>query len=216
MQKTKQKTNLNRFSLPLLTAALLMVGYASPAQSHGQTHLQAKSTAKSAAKSVAKFQLKTLTIDYKDGNQVLQGYLAYNAAQTGKRPAVMLVHDWIGVNPNVKKRAEQLAEMGYIAFAADIYGKGVHPKPPKKRGKWPANTKPIVHSFARASKRATKSCSTSPCRTPPKPLPLAIVLAAQAYWSWPAPAPISKGLSVFMGVSTARPPLMAKISKARS
>src|SRR3990167_3899148 len=101
-----QITSLNRFSLPLLAAVLLLVGHASPAPSHAQTHLAEKS----AAKSAAKFQLKTLNIDYKDGDQVLQGYLAYNAAQTGKRPAVMLVHDWIGVNPNVKKRAEQLAE----------------------------------------------------------------------------------------------------------
>ncbi len=125
-----QITSLNRFSLPLLAAVLLLVGHASPAPSHAQTHLAEKS----AEKSAAKFQLKTLTIDHKDGDQVLQGYLAYNAAQTGKRPAVMLVHDWIGVNPNVKKRAEQLAEMGYIAFAADIYGKGVHPKAPQEAG----------------------------------------------------------------------------------
>lgn len=116
-----------------LTAALLVAMTVAPAQSANSAQ-PAKSAAHSHSTKAPKFQLKTQTIEYKDGDQVLEGYLAYNAAQTGKRPAVMLVHDWIGVNPNVKKRAEQLAAMGYIAFAADIYGKGVHPKPPQEAG----------------------------------------------------------------------------------
>jgi len=129
---------LHRFSLPLLTATLLLVPMLAPAGDNSPLAANpvpaAQAADQSAAPSASKFQLKTVAIDYKDGNQVLQGYLAYNGAQKGKRPAVMLVHDWIGVNPNVKKRAEQLAEMGYIAFAADIYGKGVHPKPPQEAG----------------------------------------------------------------------------------
>jgi dienelactone hydrolase len=54
------------------------------------------------------------TIEYKEGDTVLEGYLAYDDAIKGKRPGVMVVNE--------------LAELGYIAFAADIYGKGVRPK----------------------------------------------------------------------------------------
>lgn len=72
--------------------------------------------------------VRTEVIEYKQGDAVLEGYLAYDDAVKGKRPSVLIVHEWMGVNPYVKKRAEQLAKLGYVAFAADIYGKGVRPK----------------------------------------------------------------------------------------
>jgi dienelactone hydrolase len=71
--------------------------------------------------------MKTQTIEYKDGNTVLEGYLAYDDAIKEKMPAVLIVHEWTGIGPYVKKRAEQLAGLGYAAFAIDIYGKGVRP-----------------------------------------------------------------------------------------
>jgi dienelactone hydrolase len=73
-------------------------------------------------------KLHTETIEYKEGDTVLEGYLAYDDAIKGKRPGVMVVHEWTGLGPYVKRRANELAELGYIAFAADIYGKGVRPK----------------------------------------------------------------------------------------
>jgi dienelactone hydrolase len=73
-------------------------------------------------------KLHTETIEYKEGYTVLEGYLAYDDAIKGKRPGVMVVHEWTGLGPYVKRRANELAELGYIAFAADIYGKGVRPK----------------------------------------------------------------------------------------
>ena len=73
-------------------------------------------------------EVRTEAVEYKQGDAVLEGYLAYDDAVKGKRPGVLIVHEWMGVNPYVKKRAEQLARLGYIAFAADIYGKGVRPK----------------------------------------------------------------------------------------
>lgn len=73
-------------------------------------------------------KVHTEAVEYKQGNAVLEGYLAYDDAVKGKRPGVLIVHEWMGVNPYVKKRAEQLAKLGYVAFAADIYGKGVRPK----------------------------------------------------------------------------------------
>mgnify|MGYP001580224541 CR=1 FL=1 len=73
-------------------------------------------------------KLRTETIEYKEGDTVLEGYLAYDDAIKGKRPGVMVVHEWTGLGPYVKRRANELAELGYIAFAADIYGKGIRPK----------------------------------------------------------------------------------------
>jgi dienelactone hydrolase len=67
-------------------------------------------------------------VEYKQGESVLDGYVAYDAAMEGKRPGVVIVHDWMGVGEYVKMRAEQLAKLGYVAFVADIYGRGVRPK----------------------------------------------------------------------------------------
>jgi len=80
-------------------------------------------------------EVKGETVEYTDGNTVLEGYLAYDDATMEKRPAVLIVHEWTGIGPYVKKRAEQLAELGYVAFAVDIYGKGVRPANPQEAAK---------------------------------------------------------------------------------
>jgi dienelactone hydrolase len=73
-------------------------------------------------------KVKTEIVEYKQGDVVLQGYLAYDESLTGKRPGILVVHDWLGLSEDTKMRAEMLAGLGYVAFAADIYGKGVRPK----------------------------------------------------------------------------------------
>lgn len=65
------------------------------------------------------------TVDYKQGDTLLEGYLAYDDASQAVRPGVLLVHEWYGLNDYARMRAEQLAQMGYVAFALDMYGKGV-------------------------------------------------------------------------------------------
>jgi len=72
--------------------------------------------------------LKTETVEYRQDGTLLEGYLAYDDSFQGKRPGVLVIHEWDGLGDYVKKRAAQLAELGYVAFAADIYGKGVRPK----------------------------------------------------------------------------------------
>lgn len=76
--------------------------------------------------------IRTKTVEYKQGDTVLQGYLAYDDAIRGKRPGVLVVHEWNGLQSYAKKRTEDLAKLGYVAFAADIYGKGVRPKNPEE------------------------------------------------------------------------------------
>lgn len=85
-----------------------------------------------AAISPAHAEVKTEVVEYRHGDVVLEGYLAYDAALQGKRPGVLVVHEWMGHNPYVRKRAEQLARLGYVAFALDMYGKGVLAKDAKE------------------------------------------------------------------------------------
>lgn len=73
--------------------------------------------------------VKTERIAYKDkAGTPLEGYLAWDDAITGKRPGVLVVHDWMGIGPFVEEQARTLALQGYVAFAADIYGKADMPK----------------------------------------------------------------------------------------
>jgi dienelactone hydrolase len=83
----------------------------------------------------AEAAVKTKVIEYKQGDTVLEGFLAWDDAKTGKLPGVLVIHEWTGLGPYVKKRAEMLAEMGYVAFAADIYGKGIRPATPAEANK---------------------------------------------------------------------------------
>lgn len=78
--------------------------------------------------SFASAAIKTETIIYKDGQTELEGFIAYDDSKTGSLPAVIIVHDWMGPGEYTQMRAKQLAELGYYAFAADIYGKSVRPK----------------------------------------------------------------------------------------
>jgi dienelactone hydrolase len=82
----------------------------------------------------AQAEVRMETIEYKQGDTTLEGYLAYDTAFQGKRPGVLVVHQWLGITDYEKKRAAMLAKLGYVAFCADIYGKGVHPKDTTEAG----------------------------------------------------------------------------------
>jgi dienelactone hydrolase len=77
-------------------------------------------------------EIKTQVLEYRQGDTVLEGWLAWDASNPKPKPGVVVVHDWMGVGPYAKRRAEQLAGLGYVALAADIYGKGVRPKDAKE------------------------------------------------------------------------------------
>lgn len=83
---------------------------------------------------LAQATVVTKKIEYKQGDATLEGYLAYDDAKTGSRPGILIVHDWNGLDEYEEMRARQLAELGYVAFAADIYGKGVRPKNAQESG----------------------------------------------------------------------------------
>jgi dienelactone hydrolase len=74
-------------------------------------------------------------VSHAAGGTALKGYLAYDAARSGPRPGVLIVHEWWGHNEYVRQRARMLAEMGYTALAVDMYGDGkqaTHPDDAQK------------------------------------------------------------------------------------
>ena len=88
--------------------------------------------------SIAQGAIVTKTISYHDDGVSLQGFLAYDNALKGKRPGVLVVHEWWGLNDYARKRATKLAALGYVAFALDMYGKDKvtdHPEQAKEFSK---------------------------------------------------------------------------------
>ena len=78
----------------------------------------------------ANADIQVRVIEYKHGDAVMEGYIAYNDVVYGKRPGVLIGHTWTGVDKFMKERAEAYAKLGYVAFVPDIYGKGVRPTQP--------------------------------------------------------------------------------------
>jgi dienelactone hydrolase len=79
----------------------------------------------------AQAKLVGTLVDYKDSKgTVMEGYLVYDDAVKKKRAGVLVVHEWMGLGAFAKSRADMLAKEGYVAFAADIYGKGIRAKNP--------------------------------------------------------------------------------------
>lgn len=70
-------------------------------------------------------------LEYRDGSTVLEGFVA-KPSGVKKAPVVLIVHDWNGIDAYEESRAKQVAELGYIGFAVDIYGKGIRPKNPRE------------------------------------------------------------------------------------
>jgi dienelactone hydrolase len=80
---------------------------------------------------VGRAAVKGEPVDYKADGVTLKGYLAYDDEVEGKRPGVLVVHEWWGHNAYARKRAEMLAGLGYTAFALDMYGEGKQAEHPK-------------------------------------------------------------------------------------
>ena len=75
-------------------------------------------------------------VSYQSGETLLKGYLAYDDAVQGKRPGILVVHEWWGLNEYARERARQLAELGYVALAVDMYGDGKTADHPDDAGKF--------------------------------------------------------------------------------
>ena len=89
----------------------------------------------------AQAAVKGEEVQYKAGDTVLKGYLAYDDAVKGKRPGVLVVHEWWGHNEYARMRARMLAELGYTALAVDMYGEGKQATHPDDAGKFSGEVK---------------------------------------------------------------------------
>lgn len=93
----------------------------------------------------------TETVSYRiDGTEYV-GYLAYDDAAKEPRPGILVIHEWWGLNDYVKWRARQLAERGYVAFAADMYGGGRDTGDPIKARAWSQAAQPHLRKRAQAA-----------------------------------------------------------------
>ena len=71
---------------------------------------------------------KIENVEYKQGEKVYEGFIVYPENTKGPVPAILMVHNWMGITDETRHQAERIASQGYAVFAADIYGKGIRPK----------------------------------------------------------------------------------------
>jgi dienelactone hydrolase len=108
-------------------------------------------------------EIKGEPVDYKAGGVTMKGYLAYDASIKGKRPGVLVVHEWWGQNEYARKRARMLAELGYTALAVDMYGEGKIATHPDDAAKFSSETMkdfPVAKERFEAAMKLLKSQPT--------------------------------------------------------
>jgi dienelactone hydrolase len=93
--------------------------------------------------------MREQTIEYRDGETLLEGFLCYDESQPGPRPTVLISHAWGGRNEFVERKARRLAWQGYACFALDNYGKG-------KRGTTPEQCSALMTPFMQDRKLLLK------------------------------------------------------------
>jgi len=81
-------------------------------------------------------EVQSKQVHYQHEGAKLEGYLAWDDRFDGKRPGVLVVHEWWGLNDYARSRVRQLAEQGYVAFALDMYGTGKVTSHPDKASAW--------------------------------------------------------------------------------
>src|SRR5262245_12797102 len=106
--------------------------------------------------------LQTKKIAYKHGDLECQGYLAWDDAVKGPRPGVLVLHEWWGLNDYARGRAEQLAKLGYVAFAADMYGGGKVTDHPKEAGAMAAQVRANVQDWRKRAATALEVLTAQP------------------------------------------------------
>jgi dienelactone hydrolase len=95
-------------------------------------------------------QLRPKEIEYSTKNTKMKGYFVYNEKLEGKRPGILVVHEWWGHNEHAQNKADELAKEGYVALAVDMYGDGKTAEHPKDAGKF---SKQVMTNFPEAKRR---------------------------------------------------------------
>jgi dienelactone hydrolase len=106
--------------------------------------------------------VQTKKITYKHGDLNCQGFLAWDDAVKGPRPGVLVVHEFWGLNDYARHRAEELAKLGYIAFAADMYGEGKTAAHPTEAGQLASKVRANVEDWRKRAAEALEVLKAQP------------------------------------------------------
>ena len=106
--------------------------------------------------------MQTEIVNYQDGDVELQGYIFWDNAFTGERPGVLVLHEWWGLNDYAKLRAEMLAESGYVAFAADMYGGAKNTRHAEDAKRWMQEITSNMHVWQRRALSALEQLKAHP------------------------------------------------------
>ncbi len=112
--------------------------------------------------------MKQEPVSYKDGDVELNGYVFWDDAFGGQRPGVLVVHEWWGLNDYAKLRAEMLAETGYVAFAADMYGGGRMTRHADEAKAWMQEVTANIETWQRRAVLALEQLKSHPKVDPEK------------------------------------------------
>lgn len=114
-----------------------------------------------------KESIKGSNIGYELDGKDYEGYLAKDTKQSGKRPGVLVIHEWWGLNEYPKYRARQLADLGYVAYAMDMYGKGIYTNDHVEAGKLSGangDSKVMLKKIAKAMEILKKDPDVDPTK----------------------------------------------------
>jgi len=125
----KFSTMKPRISLVIIAIAILT------SCNNNTSNSSASNTDSTVSETAKAPNIKEENITYSGDNTTMDGYVAYDANKEGKRPAVLVIHEWWGLNDYPKMRARKLAELGYIAMAIDLFGNGKTADNPDDAGK---------------------------------------------------------------------------------
>jgi dienelactone hydrolase len=108
------------------------------------------------ASTTALAEVKSKTIEYTYEGQKFIGVLYYDDAVKGKRPGVLVVHEWWGLNQHARDRAQELAKLGYVAFACDMYGDGKTTEHPMDANKMASDVRKNADNWRGRAQAALK------------------------------------------------------------
>jgi dienelactone hydrolase len=114
------------------------------------------------AATAAQAEVKTKKITYKHGDQECHGFLAWDDSISGARPGVLVVHEWWGLNDYARSRAEQLAKLGYVALAADMFGGGKTTNHPREAGEMSGKVRANVEDWRKRAIEALEVLKSQP------------------------------------------------------
>jgi dienelactone hydrolase len=112
--------------------------------------------------------IKETPVTYNDGETTMKGFLVYDTEKKGKRPGIIVVHEWWGITKHMHNEARRLARQGYTAFIADMYGDAKSADNPKDAGALSGsvmkNPKAMESRFNAARDQLAKQPTVDPAR----------------------------------------------------